>query len=70
MNSMDEITKMATRTGFVEVFWQRLRTMRRVGGTESRKIIYDSMDSEYEEKYGSSCFPSYEAFKKYLNRHQ
>ncbi len=70
MNNMDEITKMATRPGFTEVFWQRLRANRRAGGADSRKQIYDAMDVQYEEKYGRPCFPSYDAFKKYLNRHQ
>ncbi len=68
--TMDEITKMATRGGFVEVFWDRLQGCRRIGGTDSRQQIYDRMEQQYEEKYGAECFPSYEAFKKYVNRHQ
>lgn len=67
---MDEITKMATRSGFVEVFWSRLQELRHIGRKDTRQQIYEGMAQQYEAKYGVECFPSYEAFKKYMNRHQ
>lgn len=66
---MEEIVRMATRQGFVDVFWARLKAARRSGAVDSRKQIYDLMEEEYEAQYGQTCFPSYEAFKKYRNRH-
>lgn len=65
----DEITKIATRSGFVDVFWKRLQGNRRIGKMDTRQQIYTKMEEEYEAKYGAGCFPSWEAFRKYLNRH-
>lgn len=68
--TMDEITKMATRSGFVDVFWSRLQDLRRIGRLDTPRQIYDVMENEHEAKYGIARFPSYEAFKKYKNRHR
>ena len=67
---MDEITKMASRTGFLDVFWVRLQDLRRIGRTDTPQQIYNKMEQEHEAKYGIERFPSYEAFKKYKNRHR
>lgn len=67
---MDEITKMASRNGFLDVFWVRLQDLRRIGRADTPKQIYDKMEQEHEAKYGIERFPSYEAFKKYKNRHR
>ena len=66
---MDEITKMATRSGFVDVFWKRLQDNRRIGKQDTRQQIYFKMEGEYEAKYGAGLFPSWEAFRRYLSRH-
>lgn len=68
--TMDEITKMATRSGFVEVFWDRLRGLRRIGRMDTPKQIYEGMELEHEEKYGVFRFPTYDAFRKYKDRHR
>ena len=68
--TMDEITKMASRSGFLEVFWERLQGLRRIGKLDTPQQIYDRMEQEHEAKYGVERFPSYEAFKKYKNRHR
>lgn len=67
---MDEITKMASRNGFLDVFWVRLQDLRRIGRTDTPQQIYNKMEQEHEAKYGIERFPSYEAFKKYKNRHR
>lgn len=68
--TMDDITKMATRSGFVEVFWCRLQGLRRIGRQDTARQIYDKMEQEHEEKYGIERFPSYEAFRKFKDRHR
>lgn len=65
---MDDLTKMATRPGFVEVFWSRLQACRRIGKQDTMRQIFDRMESEYEGKYGSELFTSYKAFKNYFYR--
>jgi len=66
---MEEIIKMATRPGFVEVFWRRLQGCRRLGKMDTMQQIYNEMERECEAKYEHACFPSFQAFKKYLYRH-
>ncbi len=66
---MDEKKLMATRQGFVEVFWHRLQSCRRIGKMNTMQQVYDAMDEEYCQEYGHELFPSYQAFKKYLYRH-
>ena len=67
---MREIIKMATKPGFLEVWWDRFRKKRKSGEKDSPVQIYETMEAEYEEQYGLACFPSWEAFRKYKNRHK
>ena len=45
----DEITKMATRSGFVDVFWKRLQGNRRIGKMDTRQQIYTKMEEEEQQ---------------------
>lgn len=66
---MDELKKMATRKGFVEVFWARLQERNRTGEVISMCRLYGEMAAEYEAEYKHELFPSYDAFSKWLRRH-
>lgn len=66
---MEELKKMATRKGFVEVFWKRLQEHNRTGEEISMGKLYDDMAREYEAEYQHELFPSYNAFSKWLRRH-
>lgn len=67
--SMDEIKKMVTREGFLDVYWSRLQKNRLSGGYASMREIYDQMEKEFRQEYGNLLFPSFSAFRKYLYRH-
>ena len=67
---MDELKRMATRPGFVEVFWKRLYGCRSIGRQDTMQQIYNKMEEEFEAEYGGELFPSYTAFKKYFYRHR
>lgn len=67
---MEELKKMATRKGFVEVFWARLQEHNRTGEEISMGKLYDDMAAEYEAEYRHELFPSYNAFSKWLRRHR
>lgn len=67
---MDDLKRMATRPGFVEVFWERLQKLRRIGRFDTMRQIYSKMEEEFEAEYNGEQFPSYTAFKKYLYRHR
>ena len=65
----DELRRMGTRKGFIEVFWERLVADRKKGGRMTRRGIYNQMELEHEAYYdGESRFPSFEAFRKALER--
>ena len=65
----NELKRMATRKGFIEVFWERIQADRRKGGHMTRRDIYNQMELEHEAYYdGESRFPSYDSFRKALER--
>ncbi len=69
MTMENDLKRMATRRGFIEVFWERLRADRKEGGSRTRRDIYNQMEQEHEAYYdGESRFPSYDAFRKALER--
>lgn len=65
---MDELKQMATREGFLEVFWNRLKCCRRLGKLDSMRQIYSAMEQEFASEYGREPFPSFEAFKVFFYR--
>lgn len=65
----DDLRRMATRKGFIEVFWERIREDRRLGGSLTRRRCYELMEREHEDFYGGETrFPSFDAFRKALER--
>lgn len=67
---MEDIKTMATREGFLEVFWRRIQGLRAIGRMDTFRQVYEKMDAQYEEEYGRALFPSYDAFRQYLYRHR
>ncbi len=65
---MEDIKRMVSRTGFIEVFWERIAKDLQNGLISSRRETYESMEEEYENEYGCYQFPSFDAFKKYVSR--
>ena len=59
---------MVSRTGFVEMFWERAREDRKAGGDRSYEQIYQEMEDAFAADYGVRCFPTYDAFRKYRDR--
>jgi hypothetical protein len=62
---MEDIIRMVSRQGFIEVLQKRLAKR---PGTR-RRLIYYEMEDEMEMEYGGTVFPSYEAFRQYYYRH-
>ena len=67
---MEEIFEMATRKGFLTVWWRRLAALRATGSAITYKELYEQMEAEYEASFSSPLWDSYDAFKKYRNRHK
>lgn len=60
---MDDITRMVSKEGFIQVFWERIREDRRAGGSMKFKECYYLMEEEFERAYGCTRFRSFDAFR-------
>jgi hypothetical protein len=60
---MDDITRMVSKAGFIQVFWERIRGDRRSGGSMTFKECYHRMEDEFERAYGCTRFRSFDAFR-------
>lgn len=67
---MDDLKRMVSADGFVEVFWERLRAASRAGERLTRRECYERMEEEFQAEYNCNRYPSYDAFRKALNRRQ
>lgn len=55
--------RIATREGFIEVFWEDLYQRRRAGENVTQVDIYYELEGLYFETYGRDLFPSFDAFR-------
>lgn len=62
------VLKLVTRERFVETFWHELAEERREHPTVKRREVFDRLNDLYENAFGRPQFPSWEAFKKFINR--
>lgn len=60
---MEDIKRMVSARGFVEVFWERITADRKAGGKLTFRDCYSQMEVEFEAAYGVSRWPSYDAFR-------
>ena len=60
---MEDIKRMVSARGFVEVFWERIIASRKEGGKLTFRKCYNQMEAEFEASYGVSRWPSYDAFR-------
>ncbi len=60
---------MVSRNGFIEVFWNRTHNDFVNGIKRSRMEVYYDMEDQYEAEYNTNQFPSFDAFRKYLERY-
>ena len=65
---MDELKLMATRPGFVEVFWRRLRGARRTNSKTTWRQVFNEMEDVFQGEYGQPLWPSFDAFRQYMKR--
>ena len=59
----DEMNKLLTRDGFIEVFWETIQAE-----PDTHQNIFHRLCEESSEAFGVCCFPSYDAFRKYRDR--
>ena len=55
--------RIATRIGFVEVFWEDLSDRRKAGEKTSHLDVFIDLENLYEDTFGRELFPSFDAFR-------
>lgn len=66
----EKAKRIATRSGFVEEFWRDLAESRRIGYTLTQEDIFKDLNALYSRSFGQSAFSSFDAFRKYRDRHR
>lgn len=64
----NDLVKMVSLSGFIDVFWDRVKANRIDGGNQTYKEIYADMEADFSHRYGVTRFPSYDAFRKARDR--
>lgn len=60
--------RIATRIGFVEVFWEDLAARRRANAKTSHFDVFLDLELLYEDTFGRELFTSFDAFRKFRDR--
>ena len=60
---------MVPRSGFIEVFRERMQDGRQQGARITRRMVYEQMESELVQAFDFYQFGSFLAFRHYLYRH-
>lgn len=62
------LKKLASRRGFVEEFWARLKGYRAEGRNVTHIDVFNELNDLWESEIGEPRFPSYNAFRKYRDK--
>lgn len=65
----EKALRLVTREGFVDEFWKCLKAARGRGLNPSQREIYEELEHLYEKTFKSPQFGSFDAFRKYRDRH-
>jgi len=65
----DKAVRIATRDGFVSEFWHDLNVRRVAGEDVTHQDVYEDLSRLYEGTFGRPQFSSFDAFRKYRDRH-
>ena len=64
----DILKKLASRKGFVDEFWTRLKQYRAGGMNVTHIEVFNELNDLWETEIGEPRFPSYNAFRKYRDK--
>lgn len=60
---------IATRARFVAEFWTELSSRTAAGWRPTHEGVYNHLSDIYEDSFGERLFPSFDAFRKWRDRH-
>lgn len=70
MISKDDLRRMVSRAGFIEVFWRYLSHGRETRPRLSMGQAFEELDGQYYAEYGTHSWSNFDAFRIYLSRHR
>ena len=62
------IHRLVSDEGFIAEFWSRLKEMRAKDPDVTQEAVFDSLNDEYYEVFGTYRFKSFDAFRKRRDR--
>lgn len=62
------LIKMVRAEGFLEQFWKTLHEAREEEPAKTQREVYEYLEQCYVNLYECRRFPSYEAFRKFMER--
>ena len=60
----DKLKTMASRDGFIRLFWTTLAERRQADPHVTQETVFEDMNDYYEEQIGEPRFKSFDAFRK------
>lgn len=60
----DYLKKLASRRGFVDEFWVKLKQYRAEGRNVTHKQVFEELNDYWESEIGEPRFLSFNAFRK------
>lgn len=67
---VEEIKRILTRPGFVEVLLERYRDAAASGTPKSQSAIFYELEAEYWAEYKRPLYWNFDAYKMYKSRHK
>lgn len=62
------IIRMFTRKGFIEVFWEELKSRRKGDPKISEKTVFDDLNERFFNVFGEFRYSNYNSFRQRLNQ--
>jgi hypothetical protein len=63
-----DIMRMFTRQGFIDLFWERLQEARRSDPATSMECVFDALNNHWCEVMGELRYSSYDSFRQRLSK--
>jgi len=64
----NQVIRMFTRQGFIEVFWEELQARRKDNPKITEKAVFDMLNQKFYEIFNEFRYSSYDSFRQRLNK--
>lgn len=63
------IHRLVSEEGFIQVFWDTLRSWRMDDPDVTQEQVFEALNDEFKEVFGVYRFKSFDAFRKRRDKH-